>query len=267
MNLVKCSFKSSPRSTLFPRNGVCVRSNGVTPFTPRGYNLFAVNNHWQLQWKQTRAFSKSCYLFNESEPQPKPEASEAPQENPPAEKEPQVDRDQKIEELTKTVIELRNNIKLGMAEVENTRKRLQKEVDKAKEFGVEKLVKNLFSVTDTINICLQNKPVMQENENVDAVIAFEALETTKKQLLSVFKDSYGIEEFIPTIGDPFDPMHHNALFEVDPREKHPEATPGTIGLVVKSGWKRQHQLLRPAGVGVVKQNQASDLSEDSSLDE
>eukprot|EP01124_Arcella_intermedia_P035602 TRINITY_DN911_c0_g1_i1.p1 TRINITY_DN911_c0_g1~~TRINITY_DN911_c0_g1_i1.p1 ORF type:complete len:267 (-),score=67.97 TRINITY_DN911_c0_g1_i1:104-904(-) len=266
MNLIKYSFKSSPRSTLIPRNGRCVRSNWITPLTPRGSNL------WQLQWTQTRAFSKSYCLFNESEPKPQPESEAPKEENPPAEKEPekpQVDnRDQKIEELTKTVIELRNNIKFGMAEVENTRKRLQKDVDKAKEFGVEKLVKNLFSVTDTINICLQNKPVMKENENVDAVIAFEALETTKKQMLSVFKDSYAIEEFIPTIGDPFDPMHHNALFEVDPPQNHPEATPGTIGLVVKSGWRRNHQLLRPAGVGVVKQkDMGNDLSEDTSLDE
>lgn len=46
-------------------------------------------------------------------------------------------------------------------------------------------------------------------------------------------------------------MLHNALFEVD-APAGSDAKPGTIGLIVKSGWKRKDNLVRPAHVGVVK---------------
>jgi len=155
-------------------------------------------------------------------------------------------KDEKIATLNQQIVDLRNNLKIALAEIENVRKRLQKEVDKAREFGVEKLIKNLFPVIDTINICLQNKPNFSDKEvgaNVEAKIAFDALESTKTQFLTIFKDSYGIEEYVPKMGETFDPMIHNALFEVDP----PEGTnipPGTIGVVAKYGWKRNGILLR-----------------------
>eukprot|EP01125_Pyxidicula_operculata_P003111 TRINITY_DN1331_c0_g1_i3.p1 TRINITY_DN1331_c0_g1~~TRINITY_DN1331_c0_g1_i3.p1 ORF type:complete len:145 (-),score=44.15 TRINITY_DN1331_c0_g1_i3:71-505(-) len=128
------------------------------------------------------------------------------------------------------------------------------DVVKAKEFGVEKLVKSLLNVTDTINYCIQYKPNFSQpphSENINAKLAFDALEATKKQMSTLFKNSYELEEFSPQIGDSFDPMQHNALFEVDPPAGK-KIKAGKIGLVVKSGWKRKQTLLRPANVGVVR---------------
>jgi len=92
--------------------------------------------------------------------------------------EPLDPKDKKIIELNQQISELKNNYKFALAEIENVRKRLQKDVDRAREFGVEKLIKNLFTVTDSINICLHNKP--KDISNEDTKIAFESLDSTKK---------------------------------------------------------------------------------------
>jgi len=132
---------------------------------------------------------------------------------------------------------------------------MQKEVQKAQEFGVEKLVKELFSVADTLDICLQNRPDFESpqfKDNNHAKQAFQGIEATKKQLQHIFRDAYDIEEFNPLIGDVFSPQYHNAIVEVDPKELEGAVPPGRIGRVFKSGWKRNDTLLRAANVGVVK---------------
>jgi len=164
-------------------------------------------------------------------------------------------KDQKIADLNQIIGELRSSLRTTLAEVDNVRKRMQKEIDKAREFGVEKLVKNMFPLLDTINICLQNKPDFENPqfaENIDAKIAFDALETTKQQFLTILKETCAVEEFLPKLGDNFDPNYHNALFEVNPPSSNPNIPPGSIGVIIKSGWKRNNTLLREASVGVVK---------------
>jgi len=126
-------------------------------------------------------------------------------------------------------------------------------LEKVKDVGVEKLVKNLFPVSDTINVCLQNQPNFSIDTNPGAQVAFDALATAKHQFLAIFRESYGFEEFMPELGETFDPMLHNALLEVDPPEKNPNIPPGTIGRTIISGWKLKHNLMRAASVGVVKQ--------------
>eukprot|EP01124_Arcella_intermedia_P017517 TRINITY_DN24288_c0_g1_i1.p1 TRINITY_DN24288_c0_g1~~TRINITY_DN24288_c0_g1_i1.p1 ORF type:complete len:203 (-),score=53.88 TRINITY_DN24288_c0_g1_i1:74-682(-) len=167
-------------------------------------------------------------------------------------------KDSRIKDLEGKIAELRAKLDTTLGEVENVKRRMTKDVHKAQEFGVDKLVKNLFSITDTLNICLQNKPDFESpqfKDNVQARVAFESIEATKKQFASVFKDSYEIEELVPPIGAQFNPMEHNALFEVDTPvdpNGNPIGKPGQIGMVVKTGWKRKDVLLRPASVGTIK---------------
>jgi len=163
------------------------------------------------------------------------------------------DKELRIAELQQKINDLKYDIRFSLAEIENIRKRMQQEVDEAKKFGVEKFVKNLFVVSDTMNICLHNKPNFEELKNSDAEVAFNALENIKHQLATILKDSYGIEEVLPEIGENFDPTKHNALFEVDPPSNHPNLEAGTVGVVIKSGWKRGDSWMRHASVGVVKQ--------------
>jgi len=159
-----------------------------------------------------------------------------------------------IKDMEKTIEELKAGWKIALAEQDNIRKRSQKEIEKAREFGVEKLCKHLFNVNDTVNIILNNKPNFElpyNKDNSHAKSAFEGLEQVKNQFVGALRDAYEIEEVYPELGENFDPLQHNALFEVDaPVGKNIQ--PGQVGLVVKSAWKRKGTLLRPASVGVVK---------------
>jgi len=143
--------------------------------------------------------------------------------------------------------------KSAQAETESVRKIMARDVSRAKDAGVDKLVKKIFPMSDTLDICLQNKPDFNSDahkDNAHAKRAFEGIQAAKQQLLSILKDVH-VEEVIPKHGELFDPAFHDALFEMDsPADK--KLPPGSIGMVMKAGWKRDSTLLRPATVGVVR---------------
>lgn len=168
-------------------------------------------------------------------------------------------RDKKIEELEELVNTLKSNWRLALSDAENIRKIAQRDVDRAREFGAEKLVKALFGVTDTLEICIKNKPADDDPtyiNNTTAKNAFQAMDAVYTQIQGVFKDQFDLDRLTPKVGDPFDPNEHNALFEVDPVVVDGKKVEGgRVGLVFKSGWKRGNKLMRAADVGVVRMEQ------------
>jgi molecular chaperone GrpE len=204
-----------------------------------------------------RQFSSSSSLWQEQKKEKKEEKEDEKEEEKKDEvevKEEKKDmKSEKIEELEKLVQDLKHNWKLALADAENIKKIAARDVEKAREFGIEKLVKQLMTVTDTLEITLQNRPNFDSEEhksNAIAQNAFIAIDAINKQFHATFSN-YGMVEVKPAVGDPFDPLLHNALFEVDP-PANSDAKPGTVGLIVKPGWKRKDTLFRPAAVGVVK---------------
>jgi len=143
------------------------------------------------------------------------------------------------------------------AEEETTRVRtiFQRDSARASEAGTDKFVKKLFPMCDTLDICLQHKPDFsseQHKNNALAQKAFEGITEAKAKLVACFEEK-GIEEVRPSLGDGFDPNFHDALFEMEaPADGSAKA--GTIGLVLKVGWKRGTSILRPATVGVVRKS-------------
>jgi len=126
---------------------------------------------------------------------------------------------------------------------------MHKEIAQTRESSSDKMASSLFPVSDTLDFCLKHKPNFESDEfkdNLQAKGAFDGLEAAKKQFVSALK-SVNIDEIVPELGDEFDPLIHNACFEVEKG-----ANPGQIGLVIKSGWAKDKTLLRPADVGVVK---------------
>eukprot|EP01129_Flabellula_baltica_P001267 TRINITY_DN11158_c0_g1_i1.p1 TRINITY_DN11158_c0_g1~~TRINITY_DN11158_c0_g1_i1.p1 ORF type:complete len:235 (-),score=82.98 TRINITY_DN11158_c0_g1_i1:65-769(-) len=164
-------------------------------------------------------------------------------------------REQAIINLNEQIEELNDKYARALAEVENTRKILQRDVQKAKDFGIKDLVKGLLNVTDILNLSLENRPDFEDENHKDndvAKNAFAALDATKKEFEKVLA-KHEVEEYTPEIGSEFDSNFHDALIEV-PAPNGSDAAPGTIGLVMKSGWKRKDALIRAAVVGVVKSN-------------
>jgi molecular chaperone GrpE len=162
-------------------------------------------------------------------------------------------RDEKIIELESRVEELTDGWKRALAELDNARKIMQRDIDRLRETGNDKLLKSIIPVVDILNLGLNNKPSFDKEEyknNEIAKSAFNTVEGAKNEFIKVL-EKFNVEEFVPKLGDKFDPHTHNALFPMD-KAPNPTVKPGTIGAIVKSGFKRNDLVLRASVVGVLK---------------
>lgn len=153
----------------------------------------------------------------------------------------------KNEQLLQAVNEIDDKYKRALAENENIRRRMRKESEDAKQFGIQKFVKDLVEVADVLNRATEHVPKEEVTDtNPHLKNLFEGLQMTEAQLQSVLR-RHGVTQVNP-LGEKFDPNIHEAMFEqVDPTKE-----PGTIGFVTKVGYKLHERTVRPALVGVIK---------------
>ncbi len=138
--------------------------------------------------------------------------------------------------------ELKDRLMRALAEVENIRKRGERDRRDAELYGGTRLARDLLSVHDNLSRALES--VTDElRESAGAFI--EGVELTRRELLSAFS-KHKIEPVAPEPGDKFDPKMHQAMFEAP----LPGATPGTVIKVMQPGFVIADRLLRPAMVGV-----------------
>jgi molecular chaperone GrpE len=124
----------------------------------------------------------------------------------------------------------------AVADLENYRKRSQRERDDVQKFGVERLVKDLLPVLDNLERALA------------AAAADDPLVAGVKLVRSSFEQAlsrHGVKGF-SAMGQPFDPALHEALMQVPTGE----ATPGTVMVEHARGFMLHERLIRPAMVGV-----------------
>jgi molecular chaperone GrpE len=134
-----------------------------------------------------------------------------------------------------------------MAEMENQRRRFEKEKQEAFEFGGFNFAAESLSVIDNIDraiISFKNDDSLKNNKDLNKII--ESIEVVKKDLISIFKKN-GIEA-IDCINKRFDPNFHQAMLEVENNTK--EA--GTVVQEIQKGYMMKERLLRPSLVGVAK---------------
>ena len=135
----------------------------------------------------------------------------------------------------------------AMAEMENQRKRYEKEKSEAFEFGGFNLAGESLSLIDNIERAIasfKNDENLKHNKDINKVI--ESVEIVKKDIVSIFKKN-GIEQ-IECINKKFDPNFHQAMLEVENNSK--EA--GTVVQEIQKGYMMKDRLLRPSLVGVAK---------------
>jgi len=124
----------------------------------------------------------------------------------------------------------------AVAELENVRKRAERDVEKAHKFALERFGKELLTVRDTLEMGL----AAAENATVESIL--EGKNATLKLLASTMQQ-FGIEQVDP-LGEPFDPELHEAI-SVQPSD---DAEPGSVVNVVQKGYTLNGRLLRPAMV-------------------
>ena len=159
------------------------------------------------------------------------------------------DKDVEAENLkiVKKNKELEEKILRSLAEMENQRRRFEKERDEAFEFGGFAFAKESLALIDNLERAkssFQNNEKFKQNKDFPKII--EAFDVIEKDLIKIFKRN-GIEQ-INCLNKKFDPNFHQAMLEIDDDSK--EA--GTIIQEIQKGYTMKERLLRPSLVGITK---------------
>jgi molecular chaperone GrpE len=151
---------------------------------------------------------------------------------------PQADPDpqERVRLAEEQVEESRNAYLRAVADLENYRKRVAREVENARQFGAERLASGLLPVLDSLELGLANA------ERADAATLAEGQKGTLKLLLKALEAS-GIVEIDPA-GQVFNPEQHEAM-AMQPTAEQP---PDTVVTVAQKGYSLNGRLLRPARV-------------------
>jgi molecular chaperone GrpE len=176
------------------------------------------------------------------------ETTEAPNEAP-VEQQPAAEPDPfaVIEKLNAENAELKDRLLRALAEMENLRRRTEREVADARAYGVANLARDMLSVADNLARAVESFPA-EERAVADAALTalIEGVELTERDLHAAL-GRHGVTKLSPQ-GEKFDPNFHQAMYEI-PDETLPA---GAVAQVMQSGWKIGERVLRPALVGVSK---------------
>jgi len=156
-------------------------------------------------------------------------------------------KDETPEEKLKTT---QDKLLRTMAEMENQRRRFEKEKKEAFEFGGFNFAAESLLLIDNIDraiVSFKNDESLKNNNDLNKII--EGIEIVKKDLVSIFKKN-GIEA-IECINKKFDPNFHQAMLELEDNTK--EA--GTVVQEIQKGYMMKNRLLRPSLVGVTKKRE------------
>jgi len=131
------------------------------------------------------------------------------------------------------------------AEVQNVRRRMEKDVADARAYAATGFARDILSVSDNLARAIEAIPAdLHDDPRLKALVT--GIEATQRELEKVFAQ-HGIVR-IAAMGLPLDPNQHQAMLEIPSAE----AEPGTIVQEMQSGWMIKDRLLRPAMVGVAK---------------
>jgi molecular chaperone GrpE len=133
----------------------------------------------------------------------------------------------------------------ALAELENYRRRAQKEREDAGKYAVSSFARDLLPVSDNLRRAIEAFPD-DAKQDIRVANLIDGIEATEKELLKSF-DKHGIEKIEP-LDQPFNPNYHEVMFEAN----IPGKPGGTVIQVIEAGYVLNDRLLRPARVGVSK---------------
>jgi molecular chaperone GrpE len=165
-----------------------------------------------------------------------------------------IGEDEALREITALRVEAeaqRDRALRALAEVENVRKRLERERDEARIYSVTRFARDLLTVADNLSRALAAIPADSRANADDSLKAvLDGVEATERELKAVLA-RHGVKP-IEAEGQRFDPHMHQAIAEVPAKG----VEPGTVINVVQSGYTIGDRLLRPAMVTIAKREDA-----------
>jgi len=155
--------------------------------------------------------------------------------------------------LEDKIKELEDKLARTLAEMENQRRRFEKEKDDAFEYGGFSFARESLNLIDNFDRAKQSLENDEKIKDSDALKkTLEHLDIVKKDLVSIFKKN-NIEEIV-AVDKKLDPNLHQAMMEVEDNNKEP----GTIVQEIQKGFKMKDRLLRPALVAVSKKTEKNE---------
>jgi molecular chaperone GrpE len=164
------------------------------------------------------------------------------------------------EQLVKEAAEAKDKMLRTLAEMENLRKRTQREVADARTYGIAGFARDILDIADNLQRALDAVPA-EAKASADAGLMglIEGVELTERSLHNTLEKN-GVRKFDPA-GEKFDPNLQQAMFEI------PDASvpAGTVVQVVQAGYMIGDRILRPALVGVSKGGAKAPPSQDKTV--
>ena len=161
--------------------------------------------------------------------------------------------EEKKEELTveQKLKEAENKLLRSLAEIENQRRRFEKEIKDAFEFGSFNFAKESLAILDNLQrakIAIKNDEVLKSNKDLNKFL--ENISIIEKDLISIFEKNRITK--IEAKGKKFDPNLHQAMTEIE----DDQSEVGTVIQEIQNGYMLGDRLLRPALVGVAKKKKS-----------
>lgn len=151
------------------------------------------------------------------------------------------------EALRAEVTDLKEKLLRTLAEMENLRRRTEREVADARTYGIAGFARDVLAVADNMHRALETiDPALREQADPKLKALIEGVELTERELLKSLEKN-GVRKFSPQ-GEKFDPNFHQAMYEVPTTD----VPPGHVAQVIQAGYMIGERVLRPALVGVAK---------------
>ena len=168
------------------------------------------------------------------------------------------EKDEKKKDLSpeKKILELEDKLARTLAEMENQRRRFEKEKEDAFEYGGFSFARESLNLIDNLERAkqsLENDEILKGTDILKKTL--EHFDILKKDLVSTFKKN-NVKE-IDSFNKKLDPNFHQAMLEIEDDEKEP----GTIIQEIQKGFTMKDRLLRPALVGISKKSSKKNENE------
>ena len=154
------------------------------------------------------------------------------------------DSSSSLDELEAKILELKDQLLRTVADSENLRKRLEREKEQTRKFGIANFAKDLLSIADNLGRALDAAPNKEDVKDQAIENLVLGIQMTEQELQKAF-DNNNIRKIDP-LGEKFDYNFHQAMFEVEETDQEP----GTVVQVLQPGYAIDDRILRPAMVGV-----------------
>ncbi len=185
-------------------------------------------------------------MSNEKKEQKSSQGDKVEKPKTPSEGDKKISIEEKLKETEEKLLR-------SLAEIENQRRRFEKEIKDAFEFGSFNFAKESLAILDNLQRAkeaIKNDEKLKNNKDLDKFL--ENLNIIEKDLISIFEKNR-IKK-IDTNNKKFDPNFHQAMSEVE----DDKTDPGTILHEIQSGYMLGDRLLRPSLVGISKKKSSKD---------